>query len=207
MCIRDRLTAEEIKSKGGYLAYPLAYLQGGIDETEQNFRDYLLKFKGGYKIKAYTILNDWLKLRKDLLRRPTYCHQLLYKYLERAKERGEITSYDFKVKTISDWRDKWRITIYKPTDRAKARGRKANKADQEELIKTIFEWQNRPIQGITKPPEELLKQITNTVRAYGVETVSEIYERTANGVKPSTYDFWQEIKELKRQKDHKTTNG
>ena len=210
--LKGELTAEEIKNKGGYLAYPLAYLRGGLDETEQNFRDYLLKFKGGYTVKAFTILNDWLKLRRDLLRRRTYCHQLLYSYLENAKKRGEISSYNFEVKGLADWRDKWRVTIYKPTDKAKAKGRLKkrggiNTTEQEELIQTIFEWQNRPIQGITTPPDELLKQITNTVRAYGVEEVSEIYKRTANGAIPSTYQFWQEIKELKRQKAHKTTNG
>lgn len=210
--LKGELTAEEIKNKGGYLAYPLTYLQGGLDETEQNFRDYLLKFKGGYTVKAYTILNDWLKLRRDLLRRRTYCHQLLYSYLENAKKRGEISSYRFEVKGLADWRNKWRVTIYKPTDKTKAKARLkkgggTNTTEQEELIRTIFKWQNRPIQGITTPPNELLKQITNTVRAYGVEAVSEIYERTANGANPSTYQFWQEIKELKRQKDHKTTNG
>jgi len=203
--LKGELTAEEIKNKGGYLAYPLAYLQGGLDETEQNFRDYLLKFKGGYTVKVYTILNDWLKLRKDLLRRRNYCHQLLYHYLENAKTRGEISSYKWEVKVLTDWRNKWKITIYKPTDKAKTtakekRGVKTNTTEQEELIKTIFEWQNRPIQGINKDPDELRQQITNTVRAYGVKTVSEIYKRTANGANPSTYDFWQEIKRLKAVK-------
>ena len=210
--LKGELTAGEIKRRGGYLAYPLAYLQSGLSDTEQNFRDYLLKFKGGYTVKAYTILTDWLKLRKDLLRRRKYCHDLLCDYLENAKKRGEISSYRFKVRDLRDWQNKWKVTIYKPTDTDKAkakkkRGRRINTAEQEELIETIFEWQNRPAQGITMPPDELRKQITNTVRAYGVETISEIYQRTANGLKPSTYQFWQEIKELKRQKAHKTTNG
>ena len=209
--LKGELTADEIKNRGGYLAYPLAYLQGGLDETEQNFRDYLLKFKGGYTVKAFTILNDWLKLRRDLLRRRTYCHQLLYAYLENAKKRGEITSYDFEVRDFRDWRNKWKITIYKPTDADKAkakkkRGRRTSTVEQEELIETIFEWQNRQkdgvnIHGIKTPPDELRRLITNTVRTYGVEAVSEIYERTANGANPSTYQFWQEIKELKRQKE------
>lgn len=60
--------------------------------------------------------------------------------------------------------------------------------------------QNRPIQGITTPPDEILKQTTNTVGAYGVEAVAEIYERTVNGANPSTFDFWQEIKKLKAEK-------
>jgi hypothetical protein len=208
--LKGELDAEEIKSQGGYLAYPLAYLQGGLDETEQNFRDYLLKFKGGYTVKAFTILNDWLKLRRDLLRRRTYCHQLLYTYLENAKKRGELTSYKFEVKGLADWRSKWKVTIYKPTEKVKTearqkRGNKANTAEQEELINTIFEWQNRPIQGITTPPDELRQQITNTVRVYGVDEVGEIYERTANGAKPSTYQFWQEIKALKRAKSYEQT--
>jgi hypothetical protein len=203
--LRGELTAEEIKNKGGYLAYPLAYLQGGLDETEQNFRDYLLKFKGGYTVKAFTILNDWLKLRRDLLRRRKYCHQLLYAYLENAKKRGEITSYDFAVKGLSDWRNKWKVTIYKPTAKQKGdtkqrRGNKTTTAEQQELIDIIFEWQNRPIQGITTPPDKLREQITNTVKAYGVETVEEIYNRTANGANPSTFNFWQEIKELKAER-------
>jgi len=210
--LKGELTEEEIKNNGGYLAYPLAYLQGGLDETEQNFRDYLLKFKGGYTVKAFTILNDWLKLRKDLLRRPSYCHQLLYNYLENAKKRGEISSYKFEVRSLTDWRNRWRVTIYKPTKKSKTkakerRGTKPNTTEQEELINTIFEWQSRPIQGISKPPEELREQITNTVKAYGVEAVGEIYEKTANGANPSTYQFWQEIKKLKRQKNHKTTYG
>ena len=209
--LKGELTTEDIKNKGGYLAYPLSYLQGGLDETEQNFRDYLLKFKGGYTVKAFTILNDWLKLRKDLLRRRTYCHDLLCNYLKNAKKRGELSSYKFEVRDLRDWRNKWKVTIYKPTAKSKTetkqrRGSKTNTAEQEELINTIFEWQSRPIQGITTPSEELRKQITNTVRAYGVKTVREIYNRTANGVNPSTYQFWQEIKELKREKAHKTTN-
>ena len=225
--LKGELTTEDIKNKGGYLAYPLSYLQGGLDETEQNFRDYLLKFKGGYTVKAFTILNDWLKLRRDLLRRRSYCHQLLYHYLKNAKQRGEITSYKFEVKGLADWRNKWKVTIYKPTEESKAKY-KANKgfsrAEQKELIETIFEWQSRPAQGITKQPEELRKQITNTIRAYGVKAVSKIYNRTANGANPSTYQFWQEIKRLKKEKmsnlseiehgivyekrkDHKTTNG
>lgn len=207
--LKGELTAEVIKNKGGYLAYPLAYLQGGLDETEQNFRDYLLKFKGGYSVKAFTILNDWLKLRRDLLRRPTYCHQLLYTLLENAKGRGEISSYKFEVRGgLKDWRNKWKVTIYKPTAENKAktkqrRGSKTNTAEQENLIDTIFEWQSRPIQGIKKPPKELKKQITNTVKAYGVGAVREIYNRTANGATPSTYSFWQEIKKLKREAVHK----
>ncbi len=207
--LKGELTAEEIKSKGGYLAYPLQYLQGGLDETEQNFQDYLLKFKGGYTVKAYTILKDWLKLRNDLLRRRKYCHELLYRYLENAKERGEISSYKFEVKELKDWRKKWKVTIYKTTDTTKdnraKRGKKGNTADQDELIETIFEWQNRPVQGITTPPNELKKQIANTVRSYGVGAIRDIYERTALGAKPSTYDFWQEVKELKKQ-NHKTTS-
>lgn len=200
--LKGELDAEEIKNKGGYLAYPLAYLQGGLDETEQNFRDYLLKFKGGYTVKAYTILDDWLKLRRDLLRRRKYCHELLYRYLENAKTRGEISSYKFEVRELTDWRNKWRVTIYKPTDNAKTiakgkRGAKTNTDEQEVLIQTIFDWQSNPAQGITKPLDELRQQIANTVRAYGVEVVSEIYERTANGARPSTYDFWQEVKRLK----------
>ena len=228
--LKGELTVEEIKNKGGYLAYPLSYLQSELDKTEQNFRDYLLKFKGGYTVKAFTILNDWLKLRKDLLRRRTYCHELLYRYLDNAKKRGEISSYKFGVKNLSDWRNKWKVTIYKPTAKSKAkakqrRGSKTNTTEQEELIQTIFKWQNRPIHGITTPPEQLRDQITNTVKAYGVEAVSEIYERTANGANPSTYQFWQEIKALKANKgikreqkggvsniadilkNHKTTNG
>jgi len=206
--LKGELTAEEIKNKGGYLAYPLSYLQSGLDETERNFRDYLLKFKGGYTVKAITILNDWLKLRRDLLRRRTYCHQLLYTYLENAKKRGEISSYKFEVKSLSDWRNKWKVTIYKPTAKSKAeakqkRGNRANTAEQEELINTIFEWQNRPIQGITTPPDKLKEQITNTVKAYGVEAVGEIYERTANGANPSTYQFWQEIKKLKPERSQR----
>lgn len=202
--LKGELTAEEIKNRGGYLAYPLTYLQGGLDETEQNFRDYLLKFTGGYTVKAYTILNDWLKLRKDLLRRRTYCYNLLQGYLENSKQRGEISSYKFVVGGLADWRNKWKVTIYKPTEKAKRdakekRGAKTNTAEQEELINTIFEWQNRPVQNIKKPPEELREQIVHTVKAYGVEVVKEIYNRTANGSKPSTYDFWQEIKELKRK--------
>lgn len=203
--LKGELTAEEIKSKGGYLAYPLSYLQGGLDETEQNFRDYLLKFKGGYTVKAFTILNDWLKLRRDLLRRRSYCHELLYTYLENAKKRGEITSYDFAVKGLSDWRNKWKVTIYKPTAKLKEgvkqrRGNKTTTTEQQELIDAIFSWQNRPIQGITTPPDKLREQITNTVRAYGVEAVKDIYNRTANGANPSTFNFWQEIKELKAER-------
>jgi len=206
--LKGELTAEEIKNKGGYLAYPLSYLQGGLDETEQNFRDYLLKFKGGYTVKAFTILNDWLKLRRDLLRRRTYCHQLLYTYLENAKKRGEISSYKFEVKNLSDWRNKWKVTIYKPTaklkeDTKQRRGNKATTTEQQELINAIFEWQNRPIQGITTPPDKLREQITNTVKAYGVETVEDIYNRTANGASPSTFNFWQEIKELKAERSQR----
>ncbi|PIP61520.1 hypothetical protein COW99_03825 [Candidatus Roizmanbacteria bacterium CG22_combo_CG10-13_8_21_14_all_38_20] len=133
--LKGELTTEEIKNKRGYLAYPLAYLQGGLDETEQNFRDYLLKFKGGYTVKAFTIVNDWLKLRRDLLRRRAYCHQLLYTYLENAKKRGEISSYKFEVRGLADWRNKWKVTIYKPTVKAKIigknrRGSKTNTTEE-----------------------------------------------------------------------------
>lgn len=207
--LKGELTAEEIKTRGGYLAYPLEYLQSGLDETEQNFRDYLLKFKGGYTVKAYTILNDWLKLRKDLIRRRKYCHELLYRYLENAKSRGEISSYRFEVRELKEWRKKWTVTVYKPVGENKINrqklGKGGNTADQDELIEEIFEWQNRPSQGIKMPPNELKQQIANTVRSYGVELVREIYKRTAQGAKPSTYDFWQEVKELKQQ-NHKTTS-
>jgi len=206
--LKGELTVEEIKNKGGYLAYPLAYLQGGLDETEQNFRDYLLKFKGGYTVKAFTILNDWLKLRRDLLRRRNYCHQLLYIYLENAKKRGEISSYKFEVKALSDWRNKWKVTIYKPTAKLKdgakqRRGNKTTTTEQQGLIDAIFKWQNRPIQGIDTPPDKLKKQIANTVRAYGVEAIKEIYEQTANGANPSTFNFWQEIKKLKAERSQR----
>jgi len=95
----------------------------------------LLKFKGGYTVKAFTIVNDWLKLRRDLLRRRAYCHQLLYTYLENAKKRGEISSYKFEVRGLADWRNKWKVTIYKPTVKAKIigknrRGSKTNTTEE-----------------------------------------------------------------------------
>jgi len=200
--LKGELSKEDISNIGGYLQYPLSYLQSGLEETEQNFRDYLVKFKGGYTVKAYTILKDWLKLRNDLLRRRKYCHELLYRYLENAKGRGEISNYKFEVKTLKDWRKKWKVTIYKSTDTAKVdrtkRGKRDNTTEQDELIDTIFEWQNRPVQGIKTPPSELLKQIANTVGSYGVDAIRDIYKKTALGATPSTYDFWQEVKRLKR---------
>ena len=110
--------------------------------------------------------------------------------MQNAKERGEISSYKFEVKALKDWRKKWRVTIYKSTETAKAdrtkRGKRGNTTEQDELIETIFEWQNRPVQGIKMPPNELKEQIANTVKAHGVEAIEKIYERAALGAKPNT---------------------
>ncbi len=202
--VRGELTEEDIAREGGYLQYPLKNLSlKGLDESEQNFRDYLIKFKGGYPVKAYTILKDWIKLRNDLLRRRTYSYSLLRKYLENAKKDKLISNYDFEIKTRTDWREKWKVTIYKPIVTAKDKEKKGNhsglKADEEGLIYEVLEWQSRPIQNIKMDKTDLEKQIRNTIKKYGVVEINRIYEKTALGSKPSTYEFWQEVKKLKEQ--------
>jgi len=195
--LRGELTIEEIKNTGGYLAYPLTYLQGNLDEAEQSFREYLLQYKGGYAIKLFTIANDWLKLRSDLLRRPTYCHEIIIKYLNNAKDRGEISSYTIEVKGFNDWRNRWKVTIYKPRLKTKAivSNKPSNQVftqDEETLINKVFKWQMKPIHGIKTPPEELKKMIANTVKCYGVKAISRLLEEANN-----TYHFWDEVKKLK----------
>jgi hypothetical protein len=205
--VRGELTEEDIAREGGYLQYPLKNLSlKGITESEQNFRDYLIKFKGGYSVKAYTILKDWIKLRNDLLRRRKYCYELLRKYLENAKELGLISRYDFQITSIRDWRNKWKVTIYKPTPTPKDKEKRGNnftlRADEDELLEEIFEWQGRPVQNINMDRDKLKKQIANTIRKYGVVAINRIYEQTALGSKPSTYEFWQEVKKLKSTQTH-----
>ena len=205
--IMGELTEEDIRKEGGYLQYPLKNLSlKGITESEHNFRNYLIRFKGGYSVKAYTILKDWIKLRNDLLRRRKYCYELLRKYLENAKELGLISRYDFQITSIRDWRNKWKVTIYKPTPTPKDKEKRGNnftlRADEDELLEEIFEWQGRPVQNINMDRDKLKKQIANTIRKYGVVAINRIYEQTALGSKPSTYEFWQEVKKLKSTQTH-----
>lgn len=215
--LAGELTIEQIKHEGGYIGYPLSYIKSQeISEAEANFRDRLLAFKGGYTLKAYTILTDWLKLRPDLLRRQSYCHGLLREYLENAKVRGDISGYTFEVKTFKDWKNKWTITIYKPEAttmqlREARRGEVIdyipNGQEQQALIDRVLEWMSRPIQNIKTPPSRLRTQITNTVARYGVPTITRIYNETANGAVPSVHAFWQEIKKLKASTNKKYTSG
>lgn len=199
----DNLSVEIIKREGGYLPYPVAFLKDNIPETEQNFRDRLLHYVGGYEIQAITILRDWCKLGTDKLRRRKYCYDLLRTYLDNAKIRGEITSYDFKVRTIKDWQKNWKLIIYKPqksvAEQEARKGSRPTTQSETELIESITEWLTRPINRgkITKSDEQIKKQVTNTVKKYGVEEIADIYEETGNGAKPSTYMFWQRVKQLK----------
>jgi hypothetical protein len=202
----DNMTVEIIKNKGGYLPYPVAFLKDNIPETEQNFRDRLLHYVGGYELLAYTVLHDWCKLGSDKLRRRKYCYDLLRTYLDNAKTRGEITSYDFKVLSLKDWQRSWKLMIYKPQRSVaehEARKGRPTTQNEDDLIESITEWLTRPINKgrITKSDEEIKIQVTNTIKKYGIGEIKDIYEDTANGAKPSTYLFWQRVQELKRLKD------
>jgi len=126
--------------------------------------------------------------------------------LENAKELGLISRYDFQITSIRDWRNKWKVTIYKPTPTPKDKEKRGNnftlRADEDELLEEIFEWQGRPVQNINMDRDKLKKQIANTIRKYGVVAINRIYEQTALGSKPSTYEFWQEVKKLKSTQTH-----
>lgn len=77
-----------------------------------NFRERLRLYPGG-ESKAITILQDWIKLSNDKLKRREYCYKVLLDSLEKAKEEKELKHYHCDLELNKFWRENWRVKIEK----------------------------------------------------------------------------------------------
>jgi len=72
-------------------------------------------------------------------------------------------------------------------------------ATQQLLVNKIVKWCTRP-QFNTRLPEKTVRiMVERTVKRYGEEAVSEIYEKTANkALSPHPMHFWKSVSDLKK---------
>ena len=101
--------------KSGYLAFEVSELKRERkDPKYENFIERLRLLKPGVcKIKFITILEDWIKVRDDFLRKRGACHDLVIKYLEDARGEGELKDFKIRFDTLSKWKENWTVTIRK----------------------------------------------------------------------------------------------
>jgi hypothetical protein len=102
--------------RGGYLSIPVSELKGKrLDPKYENFIERIRLLKPGkVKVLYYTILDDWIKIRKDMiLEHKKRCHDLVFDYLEKAKAAKEISDFRSIVYKPKNWRENWFVEIAK----------------------------------------------------------------------------------------------
>jgi len=101
------------KQSEGYLSLPVSDLQENTKNINYiNFKERLRLYKGG-EISGWTILNDWIKLSGDKLKRRGYCYDVLDQCLSKAKFENEISDYKTVLPLEKGWEKTWKVTISK----------------------------------------------------------------------------------------------
>jgi len=101
------------KQAEGYLSIPVSDLEENTKGANYiNFKERLRLYKGG-EISGWTVLNDWIKLSDDKLKRRGYCYQVLDQCLTKAKLENEISDYQTTLPLEKGWEKSWKITISK----------------------------------------------------------------------------------------------
>ncbi|RLC88241.1 MAG: hypothetical protein DRJ03_03430 [Chloroflexi bacterium] len=67
----------------------------------------------------------------------------------------------------------------------------------DNLAERICEWMHRKTFNTTKPKDELQEQLARTIKKHGVEPITQIFEKIANGHDPHPKVFWEQVKILK----------
>jgi hypothetical protein len=101
--------------KGGYFPFHIQELEKlRADDKYENLVERIrLLPPGVMTVKCSTLLRDWMKLREDMLRRHKKCHDLIYKYLQKACDNKEIASFRYHVHGGKNWLEKETILIEK----------------------------------------------------------------------------------------------
>lgn len=200
MWLEDELTQDNMGS--GYIRYPLSYIKGSITESEKAFRDYLLLLHRPVTVKVLTMARQWCGLSEDALKRKSVVHRKVYGFLRNAQQRGDIASWkssSFKPRT---WKSEWKITITKPRrPRGKDHGMpRTLSVEEQAFIDDLVEWMHRPIHRLRWTEAELRDRARNTVLAYGLEPIRNLYTEHGLGAYPNVHKFWQGVSALKARK-------
>lgn len=114
------LQSKDLSRKGfthGYLTVPVSELKViRSDRKYDAFRERLRNLKGDVFIDVFlsTILQEWLFLSNDRLRRKTYCLDLVNGFFIRAKQEGLIRECKVRVNAeLKSWRDQYKYVIMK----------------------------------------------------------------------------------------------
>lgn len=107
------LTPEILKR--GYLPLPFANLtEKDLDPKYENFAERLSLLKPGkIEVKFKTILKDWIKTTDDVMKHRKKSYDLVMKYCQQAKKRGEIKDFQQTVLGTKNWREDWKIIFTK----------------------------------------------------------------------------------------------
>lgn len=99
--------------KKGYVSIPISRLsEKKKSDNYENFRSSLLLYQGG-ELYAKTILENWLKLSKDKLRRRKYCYNTIADCLQQSKDEGLIRHYRADMPLTKGWIKRWKVSIFK----------------------------------------------------------------------------------------------
>jgi hypothetical protein len=112
----------------GYLALPVSDIKENERDTNYlNFRE-RLRLVGGdprldvitLTISGKTMLEDWIKLDDDKLKRRAYCRNQILSCLEKAKAQKELLEYEADLPLQKGWLDLWTVSVSKVNRRKKA---------------------------------------------------------------------------------------
>lgn len=72
---------------------------------------------------------------------------------------------------------------------------------EREVVEKVVEWNTRPIFNTILPVKMVRRQVTYTIKKHGAERIWKLFDEIANkGYSPHPKDFWNAIKDLKRER-------
>ena len=179
-----------------------------MPRCERNIRATLQMFIGlrsMHPVNGSTLL-EWAKLSKRDMGRKAMREKTYEMIMKTFKDMGFQLIRTEGQDRHKDFR-KWKFHFKAPE------GKKAqqseftfmNSPEVQQWIDRVVIWQMDDVhyskqkgRKLTEP--EIREYYTNTVRAYGFKTVSELWERTQRTTDPSPTHFWNELKKLKEQR-------
>lgn len=187
--------------EGQFVKLPMQYVMDrNLAIYELNIRLKALEFLGLPKLSIYgNTLLDWAGLPESLSARKKRREEI-FLLAQRVLEEMGFKRENLKMAAqnangrYDDFRG-WKVVYIPPTEPSfREKGYKTMlSASEEKFIDDFVEWQfsNKS----TKTKGEIEKMITNTVKAYGLETCMRLYREANHPIK-----FWRYIQDLKQKR-------
>jgi len=198
----SKIVFEEGKALPPYINIP-DRLMVSNDHYKRNLEVYLLTL----------LTNKAIRLQgKTILEKAGICKDNLGK---RTGKRGQQKDKIYKIwqdliseyrckptkidyKSSKDWQD-WML-FYKPPDKNKLPKYHTPQAelsgDEKAFVEKFVAWQSE-YEFVEKSQDEIRKQISNTVRKYGLDMVKDIWEENRNSDHPG--NFWDAFREVRER--------